>query len=176
MDACEIPDGRGGVVCPHENEWIESMPGIKQGEMRDIHDLQEFGPKVDALQAADGEEQSPEDVSQILEMTAKAFSGLVRMLAKRVTAWTLTDDFGEPLPAPHRNEAAFEDLRAVVLVYIMGLARELPADLEGNDGSPTPINSSVTGPLPSLTSSDSEPQPTSHKSAQSVTPSTVLQT
>ena len=176
MDACEIPDGRGGAVCPHEGEWIESMPGIKQGEMRALRKLQEYGPALAALQAPDGEEAGADDVGEILAITDQALSGLIGLLAKRITAWNLTDDFGDPLPLPHGNTEAFEDLRAEQLLYMISVVRELPEELEGNDGSPMQTSSSDSEQPPNPKSSNSEPPPTNHRSQPSAMPSLALQT
>jgi len=171
MDTCAVPDGttmtetqtdaQGGEVAvevpgvcfPHEGEWADILPGVRIGEMHKLRLIQELGP---AMAAAEGE---ADEMAQTVQLSDDAMQQMVGLLSKRVVAWNITDDLGEPLPQPHKNPAAFDDLRAEELMFLMTAVKGETAveKKAAMNGSLTTF--SATPPPPSPTLPDTAPSP-----------------
>lgn len=152
-DACEVV-GADGPYHPHEGEWVEIVGTLTVGDIMALSALERYGV---ALQAAQGE---PDEAIQSVRIMDQYFRQTCEGLARRVVAWSWTDDLGRPLPQPAGNPEAFAALSPAELTYLIGLVRgEQPADRK-NDSRPSPTTSSAIVSLPTrAATSTTDPSP-----------------
>ena len=107
----------------HEGETVTIYPAITAADSKLTHDLMVAQTK---LEAAKGD---PDEWEQTITWVDQLNSTICEKLAKRVIAWTWTDEEGKPLPQPDRTPAPFLALEQPEVMYLWGksLARESPA-------------------------------------------------
>lgn len=128
----------GDTYYPHEGEWVELVGSTTVGDFMALANLERVSVELDA---ARGE---PDEALQMLRAMDGYFSQVCDGLARRVTAWTWTDDQSQPLPNPKGNPDAFAALRPDELKYLIGLARGEQAADRKNASAPSRITSSAT--------------------------------
>jgi hypothetical protein len=128
-----------GEACqPHEGEWVEIYSGMSVGEWRAFESIRRAG--VDLL-AAQGE---PDEAARVTAIVEGQFGTLCEHLARRVTAWTWTDDRGMPLPQPDGTPGPLQALRSQELAWLIAVSQgETPA-VRKNGSRPSRTTSSDT--------------------------------
>lgn len=122
---------------PHEGEWIKVVPSLSVAEVRLVQELNELKPKLDAIK---GEETEQEESVALLD---KSFGPVVSLVARRIIAWSWTDNAGDPYPEKP-DEETIRDLHIQELYYLLAAIRgETPAE-RGNGSRPLPTTSSAT--------------------------------
>jgi hypothetical protein len=138
-DCAVVVDGT--TYYPHEDEWVEFVGTLTVGDLMALAQLERFGVE---LQAAEGDADQGIQTVRIMD---RYFRQVCDGLARRVTAWSWTDDLGRPLPDPAGDPEAFAALRPAELTYLIGLARGEGAPdraARKNGSRPSPITSSAT--------------------------------
>lgn len=103
-----------GEVCyPHEGEWVDLICSETVGELRARVAL---GRLTVELEEIEGDEQEGYKRNQIYD---RYYTVLREHLARRIAAWSWTDDFGELLPQPRGEPDALLRLRSGELWWLM---------------------------------------------------------
>lgn len=120
-DACPTQTTTDETVYLHEGEWVELLP------------LRDFRMLIDLRKIADSSDEA-------------AYEDLCERLARRVTAWSLTDVDGEPLPQPWRNPEAIRGLGATETMWLLSMLESGGAEARKNGSGPSVDTSSPTAP------------------------------
>lgn len=118
-DECVVEIG-GIEYHPHEGEWVELVPGLRAAD----HILNiELSTVRSDLKAVEGDSGRDAIVRQNA-LLRRYYEGAGELLARRVRAWSWTDDGGQPLPQPDGTAGPFLALRPDELGYLIAVARE----------------------------------------------------
>lgn len=118
-DECVVLVG-GTEYHPHEGEWVELVPGLRAADY--ILSIELSTVRSD-LKAAEGD-SGREAIERQNALLRRYYESASELLARRVRAWSWTDDYGQPLPQPDGTPAPFLALRPDELGYLIAVARE----------------------------------------------------
>jgi len=110
---------------PHENEWVEVLPGLKVGHQKLIAEMNALRAEFETLE--DDAEQDDESGlaarRRINELAAQYNDKMIDFLRQRLVAWNWTDELGRPLPELDGTERPFELLSAEELGWLLAACR-----------------------------------------------------
>jgi hypothetical protein len=118
-DDCPTQATGGDTVYLHAGEWVEVLPL----------------PDYQMLIALRRMAASTDDV---------AYDRLCERMARRVTAWSLTDVDGEPLPQPWRNVDAIRELGVGEHMWLLGVLESGGREARKNGSGPSADTSTPT--------------------------------
>jgi len=115
-DDCAVASG-GETYYPHEGEWVEIRPVASIAEVRALDGLRRLKVELDA---AAGES---DEAVRVLSIMDKHFGAVCESLARRMVAWSWTDDNGEPMPQPASQPKVLEQLKGDEILWLMNAAQ-----------------------------------------------------
>ena len=141
-DDCAIMLGRtidaGVITAPGEANYVhvgETVTMIPAASMREVI-------AIGQMARGSVELQSDElDASKVADLSGDASDKLCEALAKRITAWTWTDNFHRPLPQPFGNPEVLQDLTSDEIFYLIRVAQGEPESERKNGSRPSEATS-----------------------------------
>jgi hypothetical protein len=137
-DTCQVVIA-GELTTPHLGEWVELVGSPSIRERRFVQQMIGHAlavPPATEVPEIESDASRRERIAHADE-AERLLDGFCDLLARRITAWSLTDDAGAPLPQPDGSGEAIHDLHTEEVWWLWNAYRgDIEAERKnGSSGS-----------------------------------------